>query len=103
MAVKKTSISSAKKEIIIAVIGLVATISTGFLTYLQGVSKGKDDGELVHTVPPNDNVTKVEKFPADESTSNFTLLRDVSIYDLRAWKPVTENAKKRRESNPVII
>jgi hypothetical protein len=91
---------SRNKEVIIAIIGLLATIVTSLFSYLEGVSKGKDKGQQVHTVIPVNNVTQVNSFPANTSAANFRLLRDVSIYDLRAWIPVELKDKKKDRIQP---
>jgi hypothetical protein len=93
-------ISTGRKDIIIALIGLAATIITGFFTYMQGLSKGEDKGQQIHAVPPSDKVTNVDKFPKDTSAANFSLLRDISIYDLRAWKPIDQKDKKKERIQP---
>lgn len=92
--------TTGKKEITIALIGLVATVVTSFFTYMQGISKGEDSGQQIHAVPPNTKVTQVDKFPTDSSAANFSLLRDINIYDLRAWKPIELEVKKKDRIQP---
>ena len=90
-----SEISTGRKEIIIALIGLVTAIVTSLFTYMQGLSNGEDKGQQIHNVPPSDKVTKVDIFPEDTNAANFSLLRDISIYDLRAWKPIDPKDKKK--------
>jgi hypothetical protein len=58
-----------------------------------------------NVVPPATNVRTVDVRTAEhfgeQSDEAFSLLRDMSIFDLRSWRPVPESEKKNKRYSPV--
>lgn len=89
------------KTIIIALIGAIASIVTAFFGYLSVTHSGKESGQEAHTVPLYPNEKIVDNFPVVTNASNYTVLRGVTVFDLRAWKPFEGIDRKKERTQPV--
>lgn len=83
------------------VVMIAALFIPSYFSYWLGVNKGKESGQEAHTVPLYPNEKKVDNFPVVPNASNYTLLRGVTVFDLRAWKPFEGIDRKKKRTQPV--
>lgn len=81
-------------------VALITAVGSASLGYLGGANK-QDRTVSVEkpiSVVPIQNTNLVEQLPEESNSDLYRLVKDISIYDLRQWKPTPQNLMSTRFS-----
>src|SRR5688572_13773845 len=88
---------TATQAIVVAIIAVLGSGLTGYLGYLAAANRNPDNSKQTTVVPPPQDLKTVPKL-GESGGQGIETLRDISIFDLRAWRQVPESEKNNRYS-----
>jgi len=103
MAKSNTQITITKLQlygtVLVALIGLAGT-------YLAGRGGPKEEHKStvevnVNNLVPATDATPVAHLPESTPADNYSVLKDISIFDLRSWKETPDSLRNKRRFSPV--
>lgn len=85
------------QAVLVALISAAATGSTVYFTSKNDTKKIEQEAKPIVVVPLQ-NSNMVKELPEESNSDLYELIKDISIFDLRQWKPTPDSLKNTRYS-----